>query len=41
VTEESGGVESGGDLEGFGIESETRMDRILFISSKILAVVLN
>jgi hypothetical protein len=39
--EESGGVESGGDLEGFGVESETTMDMLLFISSKILADVLN
>jgi hypothetical protein len=28
------GVESGGDLESFGMKSETTQDRLLFIGSK-------
>jgi hypothetical protein len=37
---ESSGVESGGDLEGFGMESETTWGELLFKCSKTLAVVL-
>jgi hypothetical protein len=38
---DGGGVESGGDLGCFGMKSETTRDGLLFIGSKILAVVLN
>jgi hypothetical protein len=38
---DGGGVESGGDLGCFGMKSETTRDGILFIGSKILAVILN
>jgi hypothetical protein len=36
----TGRVESGGDLESFGMKSETTRGRLLFIDSKISAVVL-
>jgi hypothetical protein len=35
------GVESGGDLKSFGMKSETKWGRLLFIGSKISEVVLN
>jgi hypothetical protein len=38
---ESGGVESDGDIESFGMKSETIRDGLLFIDSKISAAVLN
>jgi hypothetical protein len=38
--EETGGVESGGDLESFEIKSETTWGGLLFIGSKISAAVL-
>jgi hypothetical protein len=38
---DSGGVESDGDVESFGMKSETIQDGLLFIYSKISAVVLN
>jgi hypothetical protein len=39
---ESGGdLESDGDLESFGVKRETTWDGLLFIGSKISAVVLN
>jgi hypothetical protein len=37
---DDGGVESGRDLESFGMKSETTWDRLLFIGSKISAAVL-
>jgi hypothetical protein len=37
---ESGGVESGGNLESFGMKREMTQGEILFIGSKISAVVL-
>jgi hypothetical protein len=37
---ESSGVESGGDLEGFGMESEMTWGKLLFKCSKTLAAVL-
>jgi hypothetical protein len=37
---DNGGVESGGDLECFGMKSETTWGGLLFIGSKISAVVL-
>jgi hypothetical protein len=36
-----GGVESGGDLESFGIKNEITWSGLLFICSKISAAVLN
>jgi hypothetical protein len=41
AVEETGGVESSGDLESFGMKNETTRDGLLFICSKISAVVLN
>jgi hypothetical protein len=37
---DDGGVESGRDLESFGMKSETTWDELLFIGSKISAAVL-
>jgi hypothetical protein len=39
--EETGGVESGVDLECFGMKSEMTQDGLLFIGSKISPTVLN
>jgi hypothetical protein len=36
-----GGVESDGDLENFGMKSETTRDELLFIGLKISAAVFN
>jgi hypothetical protein len=41
AAEETGGVENGGDLESFGMKSETTRNELLFIVSKISAAVLN
>jgi hypothetical protein len=41
MAEKTGGVESGGDLESFGLKIETTQDGLLFIGSKISAAVLN
>jgi hypothetical protein len=41
ATEETGGVESNGDLESFVMKSETPRGGLLFISSKLSAAVLN
>jgi hypothetical protein len=41
VVEETGGAESGGDLESFEIKSEMTRDELLFIGSNISAAVLN
>jgi hypothetical protein len=46
VAEETGGVESdevesGGDLESFGMKSKTTRGGLLFIGSKISAMILN
>jgi hypothetical protein len=41
AVEETDGVESSGDLESFGMKNETTRDGLLFICSKISAVVLN
>jgi hypothetical protein len=41
VAEETDRVESGRDLDSFGMKSGTTWGGLLFIASKILAVVLN
>jgi hypothetical protein len=41
AAEETGGVESGGDLESFAMKNETPLDGLLFIGSKLSAAVLN
>jgi hypothetical protein len=41
VVEETGGAESGGDLESFEIKSKMTRDELLFIGSNISAAVLN
>jgi hypothetical protein len=38
---ENDGVESGGDLESFGIKNKTTWGRLLFIGLKISTIVLN
>jgi hypothetical protein len=37
---ETVGVESGGDLESFGMKNEMTRDKLLFIGSKLSATVL-
>jgi hypothetical protein len=41
AAEETGGLERGGNLESFGMKSETTWDGLLFIGLKISATVLN
>jgi hypothetical protein len=41
VSTTTGGVESGEDLESFGMKSEMTQGELLFISLKIAAAVLN
>jgi hypothetical protein len=41
AAEETGGVESGGDLESFRMKSKTIRGMLLFIGSKLSAAVLN
>jgi hypothetical protein len=41
ATVATGGVESAGDLESFGMQSETTRGGLLFMSSNILVAVLN
>jgi hypothetical protein len=41
VADEPDGVESGGDLESFGMKSETAWGGLLFIGSKISAAALD
>jgi hypothetical protein len=41
MVEETDRVESGGDLESFGMKSETTHGGLLFIGSKISATVIN
>jgi hypothetical protein len=41
AAEETGGLESGGNLESFGMKSETTRGGLLFIGLKISAAVLN
>jgi hypothetical protein len=41
TAEETSGVQSGGDIESFGMKSETRRGGLVFIGLKLSAAVLN
>jgi hypothetical protein len=41
TAEETGGVESGGDLESFRMKIATTQGRLLFIGLKISATIIN